>query len=726
MRKKRVKENESGMALLLVLFIIIIVGGAIAIVSLQGRRVSLTTNTTVDRLGAEEAAKAGIDIAIEQFWNQFQVAAAEDETFDWFSYSDYLDGLVANDSDLAMLANNQPISADNPVRLASGTEITGLTVSRDDSTTSTDLTIRATGRSNSGVTRTAVQTVSVGGAPFNGWDFALLSNNITCILCHAEILSVDQALNNDPDKFGTFDKVKIASLEQLMIRTNGRARAWWANTNLAGTAYTRGRIFDHYQTELTNAEVSATAFDSYPFDEDGKILETAGGNLLSPIDMIAAELDPDGLFEANQNLYVDYPSDESAMTDGDLPNAFPPPYPELNNNRYVDDFEFAMVVEDADGSITGGVVVGVPDGSTFSGTDLPTSSSPGDILANGAYEGNVVLVGTEDNPIILSGTIAIDGDLMIAGVVEGTGNIQVRGNTYVVGDVTYNDDVGTFGQTSDGEGSTENLLGLTSGGSIMIGDYVTARAKPYRDHTPRDGFYSDRFTNDLHIDYRDPDATSVDRNGDVQEIGYLHDSVVDDGNGDTNPVTSFTTGQLMLYNRMEFAKAQVDPSYTPRYYQLRGDQPIYQYLGNEQHTDWYDNPFLETITGDDLVDAAIHDLSPTGGWLSEDQLRAIWFADEMSRDGSDSPFRLDGLYYSNNAIFAEVHSKEFHNSNTNGQMIVRGAIVAADLGMLIPGADLAGTREALTMLYDPRVKKLLPIEDTTDVELRRKAFWYES
>lgn len=52
-------------------------------------------------------------------------------------------------------------------------------------------------------------------------------------------------------------------------------------------------------------------------------------------------------------------------------------------------------------------------------------------------EGNLVLVGTKDNPIKLDGDVYVTGDVVIKGVVEGQGAIYSGRNVYVAGDITY-------------------------------------------------------------------------------------------------------------------------------------------------------------------------------------------------------------------------------------------------------------------------------------------------
>jgi hypothetical protein len=118
-----------------------------------------------------------------------------------------------------------------------------------------------------------------------------------------------------------------------------------------------------------------------------------------------------------------------------------------------------------------------------------------------------------------------------------------------------------------------------------------------------------------------------------------------------------------------------------------------------------------------MVDgAAIHYLNPAGNWISEDTLRRVWFADEMTRPSSGRPWRFDGLIYSNNAVFTMVRSNTRHNSYTYGKMHLRGGVIAADLGVFAP--------EGFRMDYDPRVERFLNVHDATMVEIQRGAFYY--
>jgi hypothetical protein len=82
---------------------------------------------------------------------------------------------------------------------------------------------------------------------------------------------------------------------------------------------------------------------------------------------------------------------------------------------------------------------------------------------------------------------------------------------------------------------------------------------------------------------------------------------------------------------------------------------------------------------------------------------------------------FDGLLYSNNAIFAITRSRSRHGSYSDGRMRVRGGIVAADLGVLVPGNGKLNDI-GLELLYDRRVPQFLQVEDTSTVEFRRLVY----
>jgi len=131
----------------------------------------------------------------------------------------------------------------------------------------------------------------------------------------------------------------------------------------------------------------------------------------------------------------------------------------------------------------GSGVVGVPLGGSVSNDATRLTGF------NEIYDGNLILVGTEDNPINLQDSVFIEGDVVIEGYVTGTGTIYAGRNVYVSGDLkTLNP------PDKPGQGACSNVapseadaadkcaklnilaqkdtLNLGARGSVIIGDYT--------------------------------------------------------------------------------------------------------------------------------------------------------------------------------------------------------------------------------------------------------------
>lgn len=737
------RRREEGMALLLVVLAIIVILGAVTVIFERVHTAKLRTDEAVTSARLDEAVKAGVDIAIEQVWNQYVIGNGN-TTGNLASYLLFADGLVPNNEDSdgsgdmngaeydangdgAFTSNPggvNLITEDDNFTLPSGERIVGVNLARMDDVTGSTFTITVTAGVG-GRSRTGIQTVRVSGQPFRGFEFGILANNINCILCHAEINSLDLVRNTDPSQYGTFDRVKIAALESLMIRTNENI-----STEVAGTTYTRGSVYNHAWSPLSAANIASSNFKGYHFSSsNGKITQNSTGGLTTT-NLVNASTNADGKLQQFANLYLNYPTNENEMTDGTLPVNFPAPFPDDDGDRSVNQDEFDKVINSANGSITfeldpsqiggsvtAGVAFGVPEGSTYSGSSLPTSSNSAlqDLQTSGTYDGNLILIGTDSDPIVIDRKVAVNGDLIIKGKVKGWGQIYAKGNVYVVGDVTYADAPGEFGVASDG---TTNGFALTAGGSIMMGDYLTIRGKQ---HTADNSKYPAGGFIDMRAANRTQTLTRSGQPNETHAIGYFDSGVVDTGAAQgSQPQMSFTSSELMLFNRREYEKAQADPTYRPRYYRLKPSAPVYRYTSSDEHTVKYNESGVVTITN--LDNATVHTLNPKNYWVSEDQLRNFWYADEMTRPSSGRAWQFDGLLYSNNSIFCITRSSGRHNSNTRGRMVVRGGIVSADLGMFVPGPDFSAPRTALQLYYDKRVANFLRVEDTTRVTFRRLTY----
>lgn len=775
-RKRASGRGDEGIALLFALFAALIVLGATALVTLHMTTSKQRTDFTVKQAELDEAAKAGLDAGIAQFWAAFFAQLPQGADPSLRNYRTFLDGIVADNPD----GLNPPIDVPGiefPLDLPSGiADVTQVTVDRVDAGTGSTLTFRSLAEAN-GVQRAATQSIRVGGTLFEGFEFAVLANNINCILCHADFRNALLEWNNNPatrptgdangngvqdwiDNLGTFERIKVASLESLMVRPSE------ANSKVAGTVFTGGDLYDQNGNSLSGLE--STTFDGWNFSSghaddhlNGKINQHSSTGAMTQSDLVKAT-ESGGELNPWANLYT------GDQTEGLVPEEFPAPYQDDGGgsasaveaeigNRMVDDSEFSRIMTDNDGTISGGVMYGVPQGSAYTGSNLPTTSNLGGV--NGAYDGNLILVGTPSNPIILDGPVAINGDLVLKGVVRGRGSLQARNNVYVMGDVTYDDnatlgpDGKPFGVHIHSDGTkTENLLGVVAGGSILMGDYLTVRGKNKTSDTskyPNIGW---------SIQTRTQNKTGTD-SGQTMYYGYFDPGVIDAGeiqstmklaNGTTvnrdGQQFSFTTSELMLFNELELQKAleknMAGDNYRARLYGLRESQPgnLYIYDYGDEHAVRYDegganarvkklSTWVNALTTSNsdyssaeiamlktiVADAAVHYMNPAGNWMSEDTLRKAWYDDEMSRT-SERPFQFDGLLYSNNAIFSITKSKGRHDSNTYGKMTLRGGIVAPDLGVLTPGG--------LNLLYDARVKDLYNLEDTANVQMTRRIFRY--
>jgi hypothetical protein len=762
MSKKRL--HQDGMALIFAMLAIVIIFGSLSLLTARLLAEKRTTDHAYDTLVLEEAARAGIEVAIQQMWNRY-ITTNGNTTGNWASYKYFVTNVLSIPNTEDLNGNGRQDEGETNTNGIDGWEswpssyethgypmidepfditdpdsgrviatIEGVHVTRNDSLLGTSLTLRATANVN-GKRRAAVQRLNIGGQLFEGAQFAVLANNISCLLCHAEIRSLPLERNSDPSLYNTFDRVKVASLESLLVRANQ------AYSNFAGTLYTRGKVYKENGSLYSASQLASDSqFKSYAFDtENGKLTQSGTGAMSKkPWDVFACE--PMTPVEPFKGIYLDYPGEAQYQTDGPVPVSFPAPYPDLNEDRHVDDDEFDMVVNAADGSISfsldpddavgsiqAGVAYGVPHGSAYTGTELPTASNAAltQLTTSGAYEGNLILVGSPDDPIVIESKVAVNGDLVLKGPVKGRGQLLVRGNVYVMGDVTYADGPGAFG--SDGDGN-ENLFSMVAGGSVMMGDYLTVRGtNPSWQDTAQ---YPD---SSLSIHFRKANNSVKKTSGTKTEYiktGYFDQWSVDPNMkvpGRQGQQFSFTMSELQLFNQMEIQKAINDASYTPRLYGMRESQPdlLYTFDSGEEHAVHYNRSGVALVSdyllskgiGLDLLDdAAIHYLNPAGNWISEDTLRQVWYQDELSRPSSGRPWKFDGLIYSNNAVFTMVRSKGRHESYTYGKMELRGGVIAADLGVFAP--------EGFRMDYDPRVERFLNVQDASMVEFRRGPFYY--
>jgi len=674
-------KKDQGMALVAVLILAIFFAGIIAIIATRSVWEGKNTQSYVQTVRATEAANAGIELGTTMLFGEgVEVPDTPGTTWNVL---------------------------DSKTTLPNGTVVEEVRVSQ--SKTGLTFIFESDGYS-ADLGKTAVTGGRLGGALFTGFGYAVLANNINCIMCHASFDNINRINNTDPNLYGTFDRIKIASLESLQIREST------ADSFLAGSYYTRGSIKNKAGDLIT--DLTGTGVKGREFDAEGKLIENAFSDL-NPHELELASTDVDsGLYNANQYLYSDYPVNDAEQTDGDLPTEFPPAIPDSNSNKIVDGAEFAdLKASKGSGTLSGGTAFGVAPSDTYLDANLPTTGNAAatNLNADGSFEGNIFLIGTESDPLVIEGSVFVDGDIMIKGNVQGEGQVYASGNIYFLGDTTYNDANGDFGTASN---SDSNLVAYAAGGTIQIGDYLSPRyvevTKTFRDRRGR----TRKRTRTEQYDVTSPEAltsVSIDTGG-------------PEGSGES---ASFTTSELTLFNKIEYEKHQADSSYQPRYYQLRDGAPIYRYTHPTRDAGIaYDQYFTEISSSEiSASGAAVISLQPQAvngagtPWVSELFLKKVWYEDELSRDVNGQPFQIDGLIYTNNAIFALARSNDKNKSRTYGQIKVRGGMVAADLGILAAGAsNLTNSQKSVfgtsasghglgfVMHYDPRVAGILGVQ----------------
>jgi hypothetical protein len=319
-------------------------------------------------------------------------------------------------------------------------------------------TTRGEGLVNPVLNRAVQQVYTVEPAEFPGFEYALLANNVNCVFCHARIDNAERWWNTSPELAGTFPRVKVGTLESLMLRRDGDGSSaindWDADSYIAGSLYVRGLAATSDGSPISSWN-GLTTFKSHPFDDAGNILESTFGLGLAPFSPAG---DPPLPLE---NLYLDYATAYASQVDGYLPEHFPSPFADdggvdpftgefdeaAAGNKRVDDSEFLDVAAGAMGSITAGIVNVTEPGEVIDtalayNDAIFTGNQPGGLQSDGSgqgIQGNVVLTVRPNNPICIEGALAIDGDLVIQGFVKGSGSLYVRGNIYVPADLIYAD-----------------------------------------------------------------------------------------------------------------------------------------------------------------------------------------------------------------------------------------------------------------------------------------------
>jgi cytoskeletal protein CcmA (bactofilin family) len=110
-----------------------------------------------------------------------------------------------------------------------------------------------------------------------------------------------------------------------------------------------------------------------------------------------------------------------------------------------------------------------------------------------AESDDIILVGTEEDPLIIDGPVVVEGDVVIRGVIKGRGTIYAGRNVHVVGNLSYETPPQWPKPATDLEAmkaanANSDLVGLAAKGSVIIGDYTQSWWKSATNYYQRPPF----------------------------------------------------------------------------------------------------------------------------------------------------------------------------------------------------------------------------------------------
>ena len=449
---------------------------------------SRANTSNLNNFRARAAAQSVASLTVADLWGEFESVTNDDRQL--WGFRTWLDAQGLPDQSKEATPAVKDFMADLALAVdgagkqkMGGVEIERVDIHRLDQWDATsivvevDAVMRIGGDGSSRERRSSIQEVFTIAPPeWDGLDFALLANNVNCLLCHTKIDNVERFYNQDQLQYGSFDQVRVGSIDSIHFRSDPDSSI--AGVTLIGGDAMQGdgqSISDWSKFNLSSAERT-----------DGKLTQDIFGDLTAEGLNLFDEVNP----APDVNLFLDFFSYGPDAEPGfDLPGRFPTPFtdnggfdfttntprPDLAGNRIVDDSEFDVTVKGLAGSISGGQISVISKGTKVANASDMSMMMNGNVTGiAGVTDGNVYLHGTAAYPIILDGDVAIDGDVIISGVVKGSGTLRARGNVYVAGDLVYDDAGGaasptrTFGMAADG---TENSLAIAAGANIVVGDF---------------------------------------------------------------------------------------------------------------------------------------------------------------------------------------------------------------------------------------------------------------
>ncbi|RMH58635.1 MAG: hypothetical protein D6684_00590 [Deinococcus-Thermus bacterium] len=652
----RIPRGITLVSTLVFLFIVVIVVSIAALTSLSNRRNAQYALRTSQ---AQFIAEAGLERAVVRFWYQALEQATSPSVV---AYRQALDGMGLADGGTLRMEGNLGDEGRFEVL-----------VSRRDTARSgepqVELVVISTGTLSDGTTRRLRQVFRVTYAPFP-FEYALLTNKADCVFCHLEARSMD-AFRGEPrpdDPSTWWRRVKVGVLEDLVTRDDQEVGG------VHGPLLVRGEVRRQYGG---GAGLSSRYYTT---------LEPGQTQIRSTTRMppTAADCSIPSNCATPQNLYLNYPTSRDLarfggrFPDGELPDSFPLPIPDANGNRQIDDQEWLSEVRSSlqgrnesytAGRIEAAAVVNPSAIAWPGGSGVQTLDS----AALGLSRSNVILDGSV-RPITLSGTIFVNGDVVIRGRVRGNGTLLARGNVYVLGDLVYDCGQGEALQDCDYRDPSQlPQLNLIAGGNILMGDFLSVDTFQATDLNL---LGTNRLQRPMSECMANPAQAGCGSG--AERVGYR---------------PNLTLTEVANFNRSELQRWLRDNSYRPRFYTY-GEDTVYFTTGCEHDPQAY-RSYRALRAGEEEVSLCGQrlNLANAGTILNQaaryelisavfgqTALKQLW--DESVRSRPAGAFRTDGLLYSANAIFSVIQNGRGYN--LGGRWDLRGALVAADVGVLAP------------------------------------------
>lgn len=503
----------------------------------------------------------------------------------------------------------------------------------------------------------------------NMFSLALLTKTVNCMCCHLVVKGDAGTLGDFRPGWGT---------ENVNGHNSG------SGSYIYGDLYSSGGRNSNDQLKYALAKTGDGGFNNYFFSKDNASNLQANNGDYS--DAILADENL-GYFKINGLRVEGEPKTSSEKIgsklpedkDGDGTYDFPildPQYAKLNAKGGITSAEQIWTVP-MDGNIN---------------LESPNASN----ITDGYYNGNIVLVGTEDNPIKLNGDLVVEGDVVIKGFVEGRGTIYAGRNVYIAGDIVYKNAPKNYSDLPEEErdqeaknevGNTDELR-LGARNTVVIGDYVrkmNGSTLPISERQAYDFYYSQFEMNKTgYFKKAEDDERSVIEL--QKKEGKYYDDL-----GNEVPADQVVSKSYNSYYDYTFNPGSID-----------SNGSFHSWMTSEQYRTFMGKESLEynSWRGGGFGSDTINKLKQNG--FTQDEAETIKnggskvdLGDKfVKKDGSTIRVVIDGAKeYTTQVgrVDAFIYSNKRIAGKTSGKnLVVNGGLISEVIGILAPGYKREG------------------------------------